>query len=227
MGNTSTHEGVSYVVELMFIAVLTAFNRDSLSHFGMRTGDWYFPAIAKGCPTACVGSEAVARDRPLTADCVRAPPTPKAAAQRRIGAIAIARRLDPSRAVPDNGRVTEEEAVMSRSSTATGAQNELRAHLLRMVYGGQVAQTVCVAAKLGLPDLLAAGSRTTSELATRAAIEAPTMRRLLRGRVPWASVARWKPSANEEKTDAIEIQSCDNLCRIDTGSAGVSASHAL
>lgn len=206
MENTYTHNGVIDVVKPMFIAALPAVNRDSLSHLPRTTAAREFarglrrvsmqpmctelsraigksvsPSTAESGPTGCVGSTAIARDRPLTADCARAPATPKAAAQRRIEAVAIARRLAPSRAVPDNGRVTEEGAVMGHSSTATGGQNELHAHLLRMVYGGQVAQTVYVAAKLGLPDLLAAGSRTTSELATRATIEEPTMRRLLRG----------------------------------------------
>jgi hypothetical protein len=83
--------------------------------------------------------------------------------------------------MPDNGLVREKGRVVGNSSTGNGAQRERHAHLLRLVYGGQVAQIIYVAAKLGLPDLLAAGTRTTSELATATTIEKPTLRRVLRG----------------------------------------------
>ena len=73
--------------------------------------------------------------------------------------------------------------MMGHSSNGSGAHRERHAHLLRLVYGGQVAQIIYVAAKLGLPDLLAAGTRTTSELATATSIEEPTLRRVLRGLV--------------------------------------------
>jgi len=53
--------------------------------------------------------------------------------------------------------------------------------LLRMVYGSQIAQVIYVAAKLGIPDLLAAAARTTGELAAATKIEEATLRRLLRG----------------------------------------------
>ena len=70
---------------------------------------------------------------------------------------------------------------MGHSSTGSGAQRERHAHLLRLVYGGQVAQIIYVAAKLGLPDLLAAGTRTTSQLAAATSIEESTLHRVLRG----------------------------------------------
>jgi precorrin-6B methylase 2 len=59
-------------------------------------------------------------------------------------------------------------------------QREQHAQLLRLIYGGQVAQIIYVAVKVEVPELLAAGSRTTSELATATAIEKRTLRRVLR-----------------------------------------------
>ena len=70
---------------------------------------------------------------------------------------------------------------MGHSSTESEAQRECHAYLLRLVYGSQIAQIIYVAAKLRLPDLLAAGTRTMSELATATTIEEPTLRRVLRG----------------------------------------------
>ncbi|HSQ80840.1 MAG TPA: methyltransferase [Casimicrobiaceae bacterium] len=87
--------------------------------------------------------------------------------------------------------------MMDHSSTAGGAQDALHAHLLRLVYGGQVAQIIYVAAKLGLPDLLAAGSRTTRELATGTTIEEPTLRRLLRGLVALGLCCEAEPERYE------------------------------
>lgn len=52
--------------------------------------------------------------------------------------------------------------------------------LLRMVNGGAVAQVVAVAARLGLPDLLAAGPRAMADLAAATGTHAPSLRRLLR-----------------------------------------------
>ena len=70
---------------------------------------------------------------------------------------------------------------MDDSATGNGAQRERHAQVLRLVYGAQVAQIIYVAATLGVPDLLAAGSRTTRELATATAIGEQTLRRVLRG----------------------------------------------
>ncbi len=70
---------------------------------------------------------------------------------------------------------------MDRSAGGSAGQREGHAQVLRLVYGAQVAQIIYVAATLGVPDLLAAGSRTTSELATATAIDEQTLRRMLRG----------------------------------------------
>jgi O-methyltransferase len=67
------------------------------------------------------------------------------------------------------------------ANRSDGAQHELHARLLRLVYGGEVAQVIYVATKLGLLDLLAAGKETTNELATAATIEERTLRRVIRG----------------------------------------------
>lgn len=71
---------------------------------------------------------------------------------------------------------------MSDPATGDAVQREQQhAQLLRLVYGGQVAQLIYVAAKLGIPDLLAAGNRSTRALAAATGVEEPTLRRLLRG----------------------------------------------
>ena len=70
---------------------------------------------------------------------------------------------------------------MSDPATGDAVQREQHAQLLRLVYGGQVAQLIYVAAKLGIPDLLAAGNRSTRALAAATGVEEPTLRRLLRG----------------------------------------------
>ena len=70
---------------------------------------------------------------------------------------------------------------MDDFATGSGVQRERHAQVLRLVYGAQVAQIIYVAASLGIPDLLAAGSRSASELATVTAIDEQTLRRVLRG----------------------------------------------
>jgi SAM-dependent methyltransferase len=56
-----------------------------------------------------------------------------------------------------------------------------QANLLRLVYGAQAAQVIYVAAKLGLADLIASRTQSSSELAKATSIDEPTLRRLLRG----------------------------------------------
>ena len=70
---------------------------------------------------------------------------------------------------------------MDHSADGNDAQREQHQHLLQQVYGGQVAQIIYVATKLGVPDLLAGGSRTSCELAAATTIEERTLRRVLRG----------------------------------------------
>jgi len=64
-----------------------------------------------------------------------------------------------------------------------------------LVYGAQVAQIIYVATQLGVPDLLAAGSRTASELATATAVDEPTLRRVLRGLVALGLCNKLEPDA--------------------------------
>lgn len=70
---------------------------------------------------------------------------------------------------------------MAYSQTEGEAQGGSHGRLLRMVYGSQVAQIIYVAAKLGIPDLLAASAQTPGELAAATKSEESTLRRLLRG----------------------------------------------
>jgi hypothetical protein len=53
--------------------------------------------------------------------------------------------------------------------------------LLRLVYGAQAAQIIYVAAKLGVPDILKDGPRTSAEIGAAVGVEASTLRRVLRG----------------------------------------------
>jgi hypothetical protein len=50
---------------------------------------------------------------------------------------------------------------MAYSQIEGETQGGRHGHLLQMVYGTQVAQIIYVAAKLGIPDLLAASAQTT------------------------------------------------------------------
>jgi len=84
---------------------------------------------------------------------------------------------------------------MHHSSAGSAAHFEGHAHVLRLVYGAQVAQIIYVATQLGVPDLLAAGSRTASELATATAVDEPTLRRVLRGLVALGLCNKLEPDA--------------------------------
>ena len=52
--------------------------------------------------------------------------------------------------------------------------------LMQMLFGAQMQRSVCLAARLGVPDLLAEGARTAEELAARTDTHAPSLYRLLR-----------------------------------------------
>lgn len=52
--------------------------------------------------------------------------------------------------------------------------------LLQMLFGAQMQRSVCVAAQLGIPDLLAESAQTAEELAGRTSTHAPSLYRLLR-----------------------------------------------
>ena len=55
--------------------------------------------------------------------------------------------------------------------------------LLRLAFGGQAAQVLYVAARLGLADLLAAGPRSSHEIASAVSVDELAIRRVLRGMV--------------------------------------------
>ena len=58
--------------------------------------------------------------------------------------------------------------------------NSSQEQLSRMLTGYWVSQALYVAAKLGIADLLANGSRSAAELATKTKVHAPSLYRLLR-----------------------------------------------
>lgn len=82
---------------------------------------------------------------------------------------------------------------MNCSRAGSAAQREAHAAVLRQVYGAQVAQIIYVAVHLGLPDLLAAGCRSASQLATAAAVEEQTLRRLLHGLIALSLCCETEP----------------------------------
>ena len=52
--------------------------------------------------------------------------------------------------------------------------------LMQMLFGAQMQRSVCLAARLGIPDLLAEGSQTAEELAAKTGTHVPSLYRLLR-----------------------------------------------
>jgi len=82
---------------------------------------------------------------------------------------------------------------MDHSADGTYEQREQHSRLLRQVYGGQVAQIIYVATRLGVPDLLSDGSRTSSELASATRIEERTLRRVLRGLIALGFLFEMEP----------------------------------
>jgi hypothetical protein len=82
---------------------------------------------------------------------------------------------------------------MDHSWAGSAAQREGHARVLRLVYGAQVAQIIYVAARLGIPDLLADGSRTASELATATAVDEQTFRRVVRGLIALGLCSELEP----------------------------------
>jgi hypothetical protein len=62
-----------------------------------------------------------------------------------------------------------------------------------MVYGAQVAQIIYVAAKLGIPDLLAATAQRSIELASATKIDERTLRRVIRGLVALGVCCEMEP----------------------------------
>ena len=52
--------------------------------------------------------------------------------------------------------------------------------LMQMLFGAQMQRSVCLAVRLGIPDLLAEGTQTAEELAAKTDTHAPSLYRLLR-----------------------------------------------
>jgi orsellinic acid C2-O-methyltransferase len=63
---------------------------------------------------------------------------------------------------------------------SNGDRPGLVGQLLEMVYGNWMSQAVCVAAELGIADLLANGPKRIDELATATSCHAPSLQRLMR-----------------------------------------------
>ena len=68
---------------------------------------------------------------------------------------------------------------MIENDSAPSTAN-LSADLLRLIHGYQFTQALCVAAQLGIPDLLTDGPRSVGELAASSNCHAPSLARLLR-----------------------------------------------
>lgn len=67
--------------------------------------------------------------------------------------------------------------------------------LMQMLFGAQMQRSVCLAARLGLPDLLAEGTQTAEELAAKTGTHAPSLYRLLR---TLASIGVFAENAEKE-----------------------------
>ena len=52
--------------------------------------------------------------------------------------------------------------------------------LMQMLFGAQMQRSLCLAARIGIPDLLADGARTADDLAAKTGTHAPSLYRLLR-----------------------------------------------
>src|SRR5262245_1107334 len=70
---------------------------------------------------------------------------------------------------------------MDDSAAQPAALTSEQTGLLRLVYGAQAAQIIYVSAKLGVPDILKDGPRSSAEIAAAAGVEASVLRRVLRG----------------------------------------------
>jgi len=81
-----------------------------------------------------------------------------------------------------------------------------RGTLMRMLIGNQLQQAIHVAARLGIPDLLADGSRTADELARSAGANATALRRLLRSLASFGVFA-------EESSGAFALTATSALLR--------------
>jgi Dimerisation domain len=69
----------------------------------------------------------------------------------------------------------------SEAAAPPAALTPEQSGLLRLVYGAQAAQIIYVAAKLGVPDILKDGPRTSAGIGAAVEVEASTLRRVLRG----------------------------------------------
>ncbi|RMH22149.1 MAG: methyltransferase [Acidobacteria bacterium] len=75
--------------------------------------------------------------------------------------------------------MTQEEAMFDEGAGAMPPQ----AQLAQLINGYLNTQLIYVVAKLGVPDLLKDGAKTSAELAARTGAHAPTLRRVMRGLV--------------------------------------------
>ena len=81
---------------------------------------------------------------------------------------------------PSCGQIPRDGAIGMPDTTSQPASPASLLALSQLLTGYWVSQTVYVAAKLGIADLLAGGARTSAELASLTGAHAPTLHRLLR-----------------------------------------------
>jgi ubiquinone/menaquinone biosynthesis C-methylase UbiE len=76
------------------------------------------------------------------------------------------------------------------SATATSTETPPPIAMLQLISGFWIARCIYVAAKLGIPDLLANGPKSTDELAAVTKTHAPSLFRVLRALVPFGIVSQ-------------------------------------
>ncbi len=84
--------------------------------------------------------------------------------------------------------------------------------LMQMLFGAQMQRSVCLASRLGIPDLLATQSQTVEELADKTGMNAPSLYRLLR---TLASIGVFSETADRK----FELTPISSLLRSDVSNS--------
>ncbi len=84
--------------------------------------------------------------------------------------------------------------------------------LMQMLFGAQMQRSVCLASRLGIPDLLATQSQTAEELADKTGMNAPSLYRLLR---TLASIGVFSETADRK----FELTPISSLLRSDVSNS--------
>lgn len=101
----------------------------------------------------------------------------------------------------------------------SGPQPEALGHILQLIYGRFAGQMVCLAAKLGIADQIAAGADTTQALAAMHGADVNSLRRFLRalganGILAEDGADRWRLTAAGELLRDRVSGSLRNLARL-------------